>query len=150
MDILFESLKMIGIGVAVFLYAIFLLRIAKTRIRLKRPFDFVIIILIGSLLSRTINGKAELIPTLLTTFTLIMLHKLFALISYHSDWIGRVLKGKEQLLIENGEINWEHMKESKITEEDLLEEARKNKILRIETIKKAYLERDGNISFIEE
>ncbi|KTD07028.1 DUF421 domain-containing protein [Legionella jamestowniensis] len=149
MDIFFESLKMLGIGVIVFLYAIFLLRIAKTRIQLKRPFDLVVIILIGSLLSRTINGEAALFPTLLTTFALVMLHKIFSWISYHFDWAGEVLKGKEVLLINNGKIHWKHMKESKVTKQDLLEEARKNKISELKTVKKAYLERDGHISFID-
>ncbi|GGI93155.1 DUF421 domain-containing protein [Legionella impletisoli] len=150
METILESLKMIGIGMIIFMYAIFLLRIANTRIHLKRPFDFVIIILIGSLLSRTINGGASLIPTLCTTFVLIMLHKIFSLLSFHSDSLGNVLKGKSSLLIENGEINWKQMEESKITKEDLLEEVRKNNMLEIKKIKKAYLERDGNISVIPE
>ncbi len=148
MDMMFESLKMAGISLIVFIYAIFLLRIAKKRMRLKTPFDFVLIILISSLLSRTINGNASLIPTFFTTFILVMLHQLFSVISYHSDWIGDVLKGKAQLLIENGQFDWKKMKESKITEEDVVEEARKNNIIDLKKIKKSYLERDGNISFI--
>ncbi|WP_133129260.1 YetF domain-containing protein [Legionella yabuuchiae] len=143
MDVINDSIKMAGMGILIFLYAIFLLRIAKATIRLKRPFDFVIIILIGSLLNWTIKGTADLIPTL------IMLQKFFAWISYYSDWLGFILKGEAQLLVENGDLKWDQMKASKMTENDLLEEARKNKILDIKKIKKAYLERDGNISFIE-
>ena len=149
LDLILGSLYMTGIGLVIFIYAIFLLRLAKTRIHLKRPFDFVILMLIGSVLSRPINGGAPLIPTLLTTLAMILCHRAFSWITFQSRWFGNVLKGQAQSLVSDGKIDWDIIKKSKVTEEDLLEEARKNKIDELKTIKKAYLERDGNISFIE-
>lgn len=149
MELVSESLKMAGIGTFIFLYSIFLFRIGKSRIRLKSPFDFVVLILIGSLLSRPINSNTPLIPTLFATLIIVFIHHLLAWIAYKSDKFGDLIKGKPTLLVSDGNIQWKNMKECKVTQEDLISEARKNNISEIEFIKAAHLERDGNMSFIK-
>lgn len=142
------SLKMLGMTMIVFFYAVLLLRLAKSRVHLKTPFDFVIIILIGSLLSRPINGEAEVFPTFVATLGLILIHRLMSYLTYRSSWLGTFLKGRSDVLVEDGEIYYDALRQHRITEDDLLEIARKNQILNIKDVKMACLERDGTISVI--
>jgi uncharacterized membrane protein YcaP (DUF421 family) len=59
------------------------------------------------------------------------------------------LKGTPRLLVKNGEILWDAMKKSNISRQDLTQNVRsKNNSEDIGSIKKAYLERSGDISVI--
>lgn len=140
------SLEMLGMAMMVFFYAVLLLRLAKSRVHLKTPFDFVIIILIGSLLSRPINGEAEVFPTFVATLGLILIHRFMAYLTYRFSFLGTLLKGRSDILVKDGKIKSNALRKHRITEEDLLEIARKNQLLNIESIKIACLERDGTIS----
>lgn len=112
-------------------------------------FDAIVAIMLGSIMSRAINGSAPFLPTLAAGAILIGLHWLIAAIAYSSDWFGTLVKGEPVLLIENGSIQEKGMRQSTVSSRDL-EEA-----LRIESqvtdpahVQLAYLERNGGISVI--
>lgn len=111
--------------------------------------DIILAIILGSIVSRGVTGAAPLFTTLLTAFILIILHGLLSYGAIKYDFIGRMLKGKRKTLIKGGEIDKKAMMESKITEEDIMMEARKNGISDIKEIDCAYFERSGDISFIK-
>jgi hypothetical protein len=47
--------------------------------------------MLGSIMSRAINGSAPLVPTLLAGAVLLGLHWLFALLAVHTSWfVGSV------------------------------------------------------------
>lgn len=112
-------------------------------------FDVIMGIMIGSVMSRGINGSAELVPTLLAGAMLVALHWLFAVLSFHTRWFGALVKGQPVLLVEDGEVREEGMRRGHISAHDLQE------ALRLEgnrpdaaEVRLAYLERDGSISVI--
>ncbi len=112
-------------------------------------FDVIVAIMLGSIMSRAVDGSSPFLPTLLTAGVLLGVHWLFALIAYHTEWFGNLVKGERVLLIEDGDVQRQGMRRGSITEADL------EQALRIQTkqtdpakVKRAYLERNGQISII--
>ncbi len=114
-------------------------------------FDFVIGIVIGSVFSRAINGNGPLFVTVSAGVTLVLLHWLFAVVSLNHKGFANLVKGKTSRLVENHLPDVKEMKKGRVSEDDLKEQLRlgiNQKTL--DNIKEAYLERDGQISFIKE
>jgi uncharacterized membrane protein YcaP (DUF421 family) len=112
-------------------------------------FDAIVAIMLGSIMSRAINGSAPFLPTLAAGVILVGLHWLIAAIAFSSDWFGMLVKGVPVLLIKDGKLNEKGLRGSSVSHRDL-EEA-----LRIEShgtgpekVQLAYLERNGGISVI--
>ncbi|MDQ3930817.1 MAG: DUF421 domain-containing protein [Chloroflexota bacterium] len=112
-------------------------------------FDVIVAIMLGSIMSRAVDGSSPFLPTLLTGGVLLGVHWLFALLAYHTGWFGNLVKGERVLLIKDGEVQRDGMRRGSITEADL------EQALRIQTnqtdpakVKRAYLERNGQISII--
>ena len=134
----------------VFIIAIALLRISGRRsLGMKMPFDYVILFLLGALLTRGITGAAPFISTLCASLTLVVLHRLFGWIGLYSDTFGMLVKGSSKIIYENGEFIDHHMKQCAISKKDLIEAIRlKSGLDSIDQIDKAYVERNGEISII--
>ncbi len=113
-------------------------------------FDIVIGIVIGSVFSRAINGTAPLFVTISAGITLVGLHWLFAVVSLKHKGFGRLVKGTTSRIVENYKTNKNEMRKKHVSDEDLKEQLRiEANQTTLENIKEAYLERDGQISFIK-
>ena len=112
-------------------------------------FDTIIGIMIGSIMSRAINGSAPFFPSLVAGVVMVGMHWLLAVLSFHLHWFGPYVKGKAVLLIKDGQIQKRGMQRTCITEHDLTEALRQHsKEDDLRSIKLAYLERSGRISII--
>ncbi|HWI59207.1 MAG TPA: YetF domain-containing protein [Bacillota bacterium] len=137
-------------AVIVFLVALVIVRVADKRFLAKMTaFDALLGFVLASALARAINGSAPLFPTLIMGFLLVGLHRLLALVAMRWHWFGVLVKGHEEVLIENGRINEKAMRTNSISEKDLLEAAREaGKVDSLKDIQKAVMERSGKISVI--
>lgn len=135
--------------IIIFIFSIVLFRLSSQRISLRTPFDLILPFILGSLLSRGINGSTTLVSTILSSSVLIIMHDLFAFIALKSHWFGKWIKGEVRTLFKNGKINWQEMARAKISENDLKEELRHhlhtNDLTNVAEIK---LERNGAFSFL--
>jgi len=112
-------------------------------------FDVIVAIMLGSVMSRGINGSTPFFPTLLAGAVLLGLHWLFAMLAYHTEWFGSYVKGDRVLLIKDGDIQRDGMRRGNITHDDLTQAIRLNTNQTDPSkIKLAYLERGGQISVI--
>jgi uncharacterized membrane protein YcaP (DUF421 family) len=112
-------------------------------------FDLVVGIILGSVMSRAINGSAPFFPTLAAGIVLIGMHWLLAVIAFHIDWFGPFVKGNRVLLIKDGQIQEQEIQRTGITTHDLNQALRhQSKQTDPSKIEAAYLERDGQISVI--
>ena len=134
----------------IYVVAIMLVRFGDKRFMGKNTaFDVILGIIIGSVLSRAITGNAPFFQTIGAGATLVGLHWLFAVTSYHSDWFGKFVKGGERLIIKDGEIQWENMSRSHISMKDLVSALySEGKVTEPDEVKIARLERSGDISVI--
>jgi uncharacterized membrane protein YcaP (DUF421 family) len=136
--------------VLVYVAALALVRLSSKRFLSEATaFDVIVAIMLGSIMSRAMDGSAPFLPTVLTAAVLLGLHWLFALLAYHTNWFGNLVKGERVLLIKDGEIQRDGMRRGSITEADLTQ------ALRIQTnqtdparVRRAYLERNGQISIV--
>ena len=81
---------------------------------------------------------------------LMVLHRLMALITFHSKRAGVLFKGKNILLFKDGKKQEDNMKRTNITEDDLLEASRKQaNVATLNEVKEAHLERSGDISIVK-
>jgi len=141
------SLRAIG----VFFAAVLILRIGSHRIFGKNTtFDIVLGVIYGSILSRTITGNSPFFPTIAAALTLVLLHKGLAMLAFHtSSGIGNILKGKPEILVKDGQLQWAAMRNNSVTENDLCEAIRiAGHEADVRTVQTAYLERSGDISII--
>lgn len=112
-------------------------------------FDLLVGIVIGSVMSRAINGSAPFFPTLVAGAVLVGVHGLLARIAYHVDWFGPLVKGEPILLIEDGRVRTEGLRSANLSQKDLDEAIRlKGHAPDTSSIRLAYLERNGQISVI--
>ena len=112
-------------------------------------FDVIVAIMLGSVMSRGIDGASPLLPSVVAGAVLLGMHWLLGILAFHTGWFGPLVKGERVALIKDGKIQQEGMRRGSITERDLTQ------AVRMQTgqtdpakVKLAYLERNGEISII--
>lgn len=148
-----ESLNLLQIlarTAVIYLFGIALVRIGKSRfIGRHTAFDTVLAIVIGSLLSRAVTETGLFYKLLLSCLLLVSLHWLFSRIAAYSDHFGASIKGAERIIIKDGEVKKEALRQSHLSQNDLLQALRLNAHLGDPgKVKEARLERNGDISVI--
>src|SRR5947199_10392472 len=97
-------------GVIVFIATVIMVRLGSKRsLAEKTAFDAVLVVIIGSMLARAINGSAPFFATLAGGFVLVLLHRCFGLAAYYSHIFGVLVKGQPQVLVQNGRIQHKNM-----------------------------------------
>ncbi len=136
-------------GLLVFLAALILIRLGHKRtLARKTPFDMVLLIIVGSVMSRAINGSAAFLPTLLAAAALVFLHRLFALTAYATDFFGFYVKGRPHVLVENGKYREDVMLRQHVSKNDIEEDMRLQGVDDLKKVRLARIERSGDISFV--
>ncbi len=145
-----STLQMLARGLVVFIIGITLVRVGKRRFVSKMTaFDFILAIMIGSLLSRAITKEKYFLEILAVSALLIMLHRLVSYISMKSYKSSELIKGKTRIFIKIGKINWKTIKKADLTEHDLLQALRLNtNTTDLSNVEECRMERNGDISFI--
>lgn len=135
----------------IFAVGLALVRIGDRRsLSEKTAFDAIFIVLVGSMLSRAINGTAPFFTTVAASLVLMLIHRVCAFGACKSHWFGQLLKGKPVTLVRNGRINRNEMARALISKHDFEEDLRLDgKTEDVSSIALAQLERSGDISFIK-
>lgn len=137
-------------AVVIYCIGLVIVRIGKNRLLGRSTgFDIVLAFILGSLLSRGINGAAPPVPTLVAAMALVMLHWLVSALSLRSARFERLVKGTQAILIQNGQLDRQMLRRKEVSEKDVAE------VLRLNTntedlgrVHNAYLERNGQISTV--
>lgn len=137
-------------GVIVFLATLVMIRLGHKRsLSRKTAFDAVLIVILASVLSRAINGSAPFFATLGGGLVLVLLHRLLALMAYYSHWFGTLIKGRPEVIWEDGNFILRTMRRNHISTHDVEEDLRLAvKTEELDHIRVGYVERSGDISFI--
>src|SRR5437763_13980110 len=106
----------------IFVVGLALVRIGDRRsLAQKTAFDAIFIVLIGSMLSRAINGTAPFFITIAGGIVLMVIHRVCAFGACKSHTFGKLLKGQAITLVRNGEMDWEEMKRALVSKHDFEE-----------------------------
>ena len=138
-------------GLIIFITGLIVVRWGDRRsLSQKTAFDALFIVLLGSVLSRAINGTGPFWLTIAASFALMLIHRLCAFIAHRNHPFGKLIKGKAVPLVYNGNVDWKAMARSLVSKHDLEEDLRLTaKTQNIADIELAQLERSGDISFIK-
>ncbi|MET7256871.1 DUF421 domain-containing protein [Dyadobacter jiangsuensis] len=144
------TLQMSARAVVIFIITLILLRIAGRRsFGMKSPFDNIIVILLGAILSRAVVGASEFVPTIASATVIAVLHRLGAWLGALNLRFGALIKGQKIVLFEKGELKHDNMRRALVSESDLYASLRNDMHLEsFERIESAYMENNGQISFV--
>ena len=135
----------------IYLFLLIVVRVSGNRtLNEMTMFDFILILIIGDASQQAITGNDySIINAVIVIFTLVCLDIFLSFVKQKFSAIERILDGKPVILINDGEILKDNMDKVKIDEFDILESARRIPgLLRLEQIKYAILEKDGEISIL--
>jgi uncharacterized membrane protein YcaP (DUF421 family) len=138
-------------GVIIFVLTLVMVRLSSKRsLAEKTAFDAILLVIVASILSRAINGTAGFFTSIGAGFVLVFLHRLFSWIACRSHGFGKLIKGCPDVIVENGRPLLEMMRRNLISQHDLEEDLRLDaKVEDISKIRRARVERSGDISFIK-
>lgn len=137
-------------GAIIFVFAVVLFRLFFVRVFGRfAAFDTTVAILLGSTLSRAMTGTARFVPSLIAVTVLMALHAVLVWATFRFHGLGRLVKGREIRLVSDGRMLPDAMRRAGISEGDLREALRLGTgQAELADIAAAYMERDGQISFI--
>lgn len=146
----FGYVQIILRALVVFVAALVIVRVgaAKRFLGRKTVFDFILAFVLGSMLSRAINGSGPLFQTLVGAVALVLFHRLLAWLSFRFHRLGRLVKGAEDVVITDGQVQREAMRRNCFTEKDLMEDLRLKSHDSPSDIKSARIERSGELSVV--
>jgi uncharacterized membrane protein YcaP (DUF421 family) len=138
-------------GVIIFLVTLVMVRLSSKRsLAEKTAFDAILLVILASVLSRAINGTAGFFTSIGGGFVLVLLHRFFAWVACRSHAFGKIIKGRPDVIVENGQVNRHAMRKNLISDHDLEEDLRLDAHTEdLSRIRVARLERSGDVSFIK-
>lgn len=113
-------------------------------------FDFVLFMIIGGSTQRAITGQDySLTNALLLVATFVALDIGLSVVELKSPLFRHILNGMPMILVENGALMTRRLRRARLTEDNVLEAARRlHGLERIDQIKFAILEATGEITIV--
>jgi uncharacterized membrane protein YcaP (DUF421 family) len=116
----------------------------------KSPFDTIIVIMLGAVLSRAVVGASPFISTVFAGVTICVVHRLVAMLCTRNHLISNFMKGKPLTLYKDGEINRKNMLRCDLSNGDLEEGIRiAANTSSLDELKEVKMERSGKISAVK-
>lgn len=113
-------------------------------------FDFILFLIVGGVAQRALSGQDySLTHAFLIIATFVLIDVTVSFLERDVPAIGRILKGVPTIVVENGRVLSARLRRARLTEDDVLEAARRLQGLEtLDQIKFAIFEASGEISII--
>ncbi len=135
-------------AIIIFLYAVAIYRLLPRRAFTRTSaIDMIVLVLMGSSLSRALTGNAPLLATLAATATFAGLYVLMAFAAQRSELLSHLFKGRPIIIIRDGKVDRRATRRALLGPRDVEEEMRLHDLAGPEEVAEARLERNGSISF---
>jgi uncharacterized membrane protein YcaP (DUF421 family) len=138
---------------AAFLYAfvVFVMRvIGRRELSSMTPFDLVLLIILGDAIQQGLTqDDYSVTGAVIAVATIATLQVFTSYLSFRSKRARKVFEGEPIVVVERGEVVAANLKRERMTEEEVLEEARQQQISSLDEIDWAIIEANGTISFIK-
>ena len=136
-------------GILVFAAGIALVRMAAKRLLGSHtPFDFILAVILGSMLARAINGGAPLVPTIAAAGALVLLDRTIALGTTVSDRLRRGVEGSPVQVIRDGRILNDRLRRHQLGPGHVRAALRRAGLTDPEDAAEAYIETNGMITVV--
>lgn len=138
---------------ALILYAVVFIVIrlmGKKELSKVQPFELAIIILISDLASSPMSSRGvSIFDGIVPIITLLVMYLIFALLAHSSNKVEDFMCGKVIPIIRDGKIIEENFDKNKYTIEDIMSQLREQEVFKIQDVKFAMIENNGNLSVIK-
>jgi uncharacterized membrane protein YcaP (DUF421 family) len=115
-----------------------------------QPFELVIIILIADLASSPMASPGiSIFDGIVPIITLLICYIIFTFLIKSSNKVQEVVCGKIVVIVENGKILEEELKNQQYTIADLMSQLRKKDIFKVQDVKYAIIETNGDLNVIK-
>lgn len=138
-------------GIAVYLFLLLIFRLSgRQTLSEMSNFDFVLLLIISETTQEAmVDSDHSLTNSFLLIMTLIGTTLLFTILKQKFPRLQKVLESTPVVIVREGQLLKNRMRQLRISEDDILEAARETQGLeRIDQIKYAIVESKGNISII--
>ncbi len=143
------SAQMATRAVVVYIAVIVIVRYGKKRFLGKgSAFDIILGVTLGAVAGRAISGGAPVVPSLAACVVLVALHWIFSLAAVESHALGSLIKGNARVIVRDGKIDEQALRDSHLSIRDLEEELRHHNVASLDKVAEARLERSGRISIL--
>jgi len=145
-----SPLEVVVRAVVVYLIVLALFRvIGRKELSRYSPFDFLLVLLVSQALRQTLVGSDKsLTGGLLSLATLLGLDLLLSWLSFRSRRLAALLEGSPSKLVQDGRPIVEALRRSRFSLDEIQSRLRRYGIDRLEWVESAWLERDGNVTFV--
>jgi len=111
--------------------------------------DIVLLFLIGTAARMSIVADDSSLTSAFVGFgTLLGVDRLIAYLTYRFDWVRRLVEGRPRTLVEDGKPIDQELRRARISRDELLSSLRSKGKDDLTQVKRAYMEPDGQISFL--
>jgi uncharacterized membrane protein YcaP (DUF421 family) len=137
-------------AVLMFFVALVFIRIAGMRaFGTRTPFDVVLTITIGALLSRCISGHYPVLSCLAGALALSLTHRIVAHAAYRSKKIRKMMQGSSVVLYENGKWNEKNLKRCSVHDDDIHAALRQQGLKDFGEVEAMWFEINGSIAIVK-
>ena len=138
---------------ALILYAVVFVVIrlmGKKELSKVQPFELAIIILISDLASAPMSSRnVSIFDGIVPIITLLVAYIIFTLLVHSSNKVEDIMCGKIVPIIRDGKIIEENFDKNKYTIEDIMTQLREHDVFKIQDVKFAIIENNGNLSVLK-
>ena len=135
-------------GVVIYIFLLVLLRVTgKRQISQMSPFDLVLLLILSNAVQNSMNaGDNSLLGGIISATTLVVLNYGLGMATFRSKRVERLVEGRAQLVVHDGKVFEEVMREASITREELETMLREAGFFALKDVRLAILETNGKIS----
>lgn len=137
-------------GFVIYFFLIITLRISgKRQIGQLAPFDLVLLLVLSNAVQNSMNGgDNSLIGGMISAATLILVNHIVGILTYKNKSFETFVEGKPKILIHDGKIDREVLKQERMTQHELEGALRQAGVLTADEVHIAIIENNGAISVI--
>jgi len=137
--------------VAYFFILLLMRVVGRRELSTLEPFDLIMLVVIGDLIQQGVTqNDFSVVGLLIAGGTIAVLQMGVSWIGFRSPTkVGVVIEGEPMVLVEDGKWIEKNLRRERLTEDEVLSDARRDSISRLDEIEWAILETGGEITFIK-
>ena len=137
-------------GVVVYVFLLVFLRLTgKRQTSQYAPFDLVLLLILSNAVQNSMNaGDNSLVGGLISAATLIGCHVVLVQLTFRYAWMERLIDGKPQVLVQQGQVNADLMRQELLSKDDLEAALRASGCLHLHEVEQATIETNGQITVV--
>ena len=137
-------------GIVVYLFLLVFMRLTvKRQTGQYEPFDLILLLILSNAVQNSMNAcDNSLVGGLISASTLMLCHAALARLAFHFPRVGSWVDGKAQVLIDQGKIDQNLMRQELLTREDVEAALRAGGCLHAHEVERATIETNGQITVV--